>query len=157
MEIVNIRVDSRLIHGQVAAMWSGTLNATRIMIVGDDIVQDVMMKNLLKMACPKTCKLSILDVATAVHNVQIQKYTDDRIFVIVKDTKTLVQMADQGFPMSEVTIGNINGRPGSRAIRKTVCVTKEDEADLHHLADKGIMVYTQMVPADAKEDLMKLL
>lgn len=157
MEIVNIRVDSRLIHGQVAAMWTGTLKATRIVVVDNEVIRDNMMKSVLKMACPKSCKLSILDVATATNNIKNRKYEGDRVFIIVKTVATLVQMLDSGFPLTEVTVGNINGRPGSRAIRKTVCVTPKDEQDLHTLAERGVKVFTQMAPTDSKDDLISLL
>lgn len=157
MEIVNIRVDSRLIHGQVAAMWTGTLKATRIMVIDNGVVKDNMMKSVLKMACPKTCKLSILDTATATTNINNRKYEGDRIFVIVKTVSTLVELLDCGFPLNEVTVGNINGRPGSRSIRKTICVTPKDEEQLQYLASSGVKLYAQMVPSESKDDLMKLL
>ena len=63
-EIVNVRIDDRLIHGQVAAVWSMTTKATRIMVVDDLVVKDTVNKEALKMACPQQCKLSILTVDT---------------------------------------------------------------------------------------------
>ena len=56
-EIVNVRIDDRLIHGQVAAVWSQYTKATRIMVVDDQVVHDVVNKEALKMACPQHCKL----------------------------------------------------------------------------------------------------
>lgn len=64
-EIVNVRIDDRLIHGQVAAVWSLVTKATRIMVVDDLVVKDPVNKEALKMACPQQCKLSILTVAKA--------------------------------------------------------------------------------------------
>ena len=157
MEIVNIRLDSRLIHGQTAAMWTGTLKATRIMVIDNEVVKDDMMKSLLRMACPKICKLSILDTQTATANIIAEKYEGDRIFIIVKTSSTLVELLKCGFPLHEVTIGNINGKTGSRAIMKTICVTTEDEENFHYLNDHKVMLYAQMVPSNAKEELMKLL
>lgn len=54
MEIVNVRIDERLIHGQVAAVWTNTLNATRIMVIDDMAAKDEIQKIALKMACPST-------------------------------------------------------------------------------------------------------
>ena len=65
MAIVNIRIDDRLIHGQVAAVWSLVTKANRIMVVDDLVVKDVVNKEALKMACPQQCKLSILTVEKA--------------------------------------------------------------------------------------------
>ena len=157
MEIVNIRVDSRLIHGQVAAMWTGTLKATRIIVIDNEIIKNDMMKSVLKMACPKTCKLSILNTEAATTNIKNNKYEGDRVFVIVKSPATLVELLKCGFPLQKVTIGNINGKTGSRQIKKTICVSAEDEADLRYLSEKGVKLIAQMVPSEEKTDLMKLL
>ena len=47
MEIVNVRIDDRLIHGQVATVWSQVTRATRIMVVDDDVVKDAVNKEAL--------------------------------------------------------------------------------------------------------------
>ena len=60
MEIVNARIDERMIHGQVAAIWTNLLNATRILVIDDQAAQDDIQKMALRMACPSTVKLSIL-------------------------------------------------------------------------------------------------
>ena len=52
-EIVNVRIDDRLIHGQVAAVWSLVTKASRIMVVDDLVVKDPVNKEALKMACPQ--------------------------------------------------------------------------------------------------------
>ena len=56
----NVRIDERLIHGQVATMWTNALRLTRIMVVGDDIVKNDIQKTALKTACPHGVHLSIL-------------------------------------------------------------------------------------------------
>ena len=70
MEIVNARIDERMIHGQVAAIWTNLLNATRILVIDDQAAQDDIQKMALRMACPSTVKLSILSVEKAVQRLQ---------------------------------------------------------------------------------------
>ena len=96
MEIANIRIDERLIHGQVAAVWSKALNVNRIMVVDEDAVKNPTQKSVLKMACPAGCKLSILSVASAANNLRIRKYEGDRIFMIVRSPATLRALYDAG-------------------------------------------------------------
>lgn len=157
MEIVNIRIDERLIHGQVAAMWTGTLKVTRIMVVDNEVVKNDFKKRMLKMACPSGVKLSILDTATATQNINIRKYEGDRIFVIVKGPEVLEELINKGFPLKEVNVGNMSGGAGTRQVKKTVCITEDDDRAFRYLNDKGVYLYTQMVPSEAKEDFMTLL
>ena len=49
MEIVNARIDERMIHGQVAAIWTNLLNATRILVIDDQAAQDDIQKMALRM------------------------------------------------------------------------------------------------------------
>ncbi|MBH9986174.1 PTS sugar transporter subunit IIB, partial [Lactobacillus sp. M0390] len=60
MQLVNVRVDSRLIHGQVARVWTGQLGAERLMVVGDKVSKDDLEKTALKLARPTQAALSIL-------------------------------------------------------------------------------------------------
>ncbi len=157
MEIVNVRIDDRLIHGQVAGMWTGTLKATRIMVVDDEVIKDDLRKRMLKMACPAGVKLSILNCETAAQKVRNGQYEGDRIFVIVKSPAALLKMQSFGYPLSEVTVGNMSNRRGTRQIIKTINVTEDDERQFRELADKGIRFYAQMVPSSDRESFMEML
>lgn len=82
MEIVNARIDERMIHGQVAAIWTNLLNATRILVIDDQAAQDDIQKMALRMACPSTVKLPILSVEKAVQRLQQEAYPQDRLFIV---------------------------------------------------------------------------
>lgn len=157
MEIVNIRIDERLIHGQVAAVWSKALAVNRIMVIDEDAVKNPAQKSVLKMACPAGCKLSILSVATAANNLSIRKYEGDRIFMIVRSPATLRALYDAGYHFDAVNVGNMAKKEGSRAISKSVCVTDQDVENFRYLADKGVRLEVQRVPAEASASLMELL
>ena len=68
MTIVGCRIDGRLIHGQVANLWSAKLNVSRIMVVDNDVVNNDVEKSGLKLATPPGVKLSILPVDKAAAN-----------------------------------------------------------------------------------------
>ena len=95
-EIVNVRIDDRLIHGQVAAVWSQYTKATRIMVVDDQVVHDVVNKEALKMACPQQCKLSILTAEKAAANLCAGKYDGEKVFIVAKNPKTIRSILDHG-------------------------------------------------------------
>lgn len=157
MEIVNVRVDDRLIHGQVAAVWSLTTKATRMMVVDDLVVKDAVNKEALKMACPSQCRLSILTVAKAAANLCAGKYEGERVFIVAKGPKTIRELYEAGFHMSQVNVGNMGGKQNTRMLKKAVSVTEKDIEDFCFLADKGVKVTAQMVPSDEAVDFMELI
>lgn len=157
MEIKNIRIDSRLIHGQVATAWIKELNPNRLIIVDDEVVKDSVAKMALKMACPSQCKLSIINVAKCVENMKIDKYAGQKVFMIVKKPQTLVDLYVNGFTFEKITVGNIASSKDSRQIIKSISLTKEDQAALEKLAELNVVVKAQMVPAEKEIDLIDKL
>lgn len=157
MEIVNVRIDDRLIHGQVAAVWSLTTKATRIMVIDDLVVKDTVNKEALKMACPKQCKLSILTVARAAENLCAGKYEGERVFIVAKSPKTIRDLYDAGFHMESVNVGNMGGKQNTRMLKKAVSVSEADISDFTYLIEKGVKVTAQMVPADPAQDFAELI
>lgn len=156
-EIVNVRVDERLIHGQVAAVWSLHTKATRIMVVDDLVVKDVVNKEALKMACPQQCKLSILTAEKAAANLIANKYEGEKVFIVVKNPGTLRRMAELGYQPDLVNVGNMAGKQNTKMLKKAVSVTEQDMDDFLYLDSRGIKVTAQMVPADEALDLISLV
>jgi len=157
MIITNIRVDERLIHGQVATAWCRVLLAGRIMVIDNEAVKSDIQKTALKMACPSGCKLSVLSVKKAAENLMNEKYQGEKIMIVVKRPGTLRDLYDAGYRFDEVNVGNMSGKIGTRALRKTVHVLPQDEEDLKYLSGLGIRITAQMVPEDEKNDLMEYL
>ena len=126
MEIVNVRIDDRLIHGQVATVWSQVTRATRIMVVDDAVVKDPVNKEALKMACPSQCKLSILTVEKAAANLCAGKYEGERVFIVAKNPKTIRGIYEKGFHMEAVNVGNMGGKQNTNLkIFDTICRATE--------------------------------
>ncbi|MDW2796604.1 PTS sugar transporter subunit IIB [Clostridium boliviensis] len=157
MEIVNIRIDERLIHGQVAAVWTRTLGATRIMVIDNTAVKSDIQKSALKMACPQSCKLSVLSVRKASENLKNRKYEGEKVFIVVKSPETLKELYDSGYEFSKVTVGNMAKKDGAVPVKDTVYVTEQNVQDFKYLADKGILFHACMVPSDPAIDFITLL
>ena len=47
-----VRIDHRLVHGQVAFSWTHYLGATRIIVIDDKAASDDFQKMALKMSKP---------------------------------------------------------------------------------------------------------
>lgn len=157
MEIVNIRIDERLIHGQVAAVWTNTLNVNRIMVIDDLAARDEIQKMALKMACPASARLSILTAEKAVQRLQENAYPQDRILIVMKGPATAKQVLDLGYFMPVINVGNISNKIGSIRIKHTVCVTPQEAELFRYIAGKGVKVTIQMVPSDDKLDFMPMI
>ncbi|MBC2133737.1 PTS system mannose/fructose/N-acetylgalactosamine-transporter subunit IIB [Listeria innocua] len=155
--IKHVRVDERLIHGQVATMWTNTIKVTRIMIVDDAVVKNDMEKIALKTAVPAGVKLSILTVKGAANNINNDKYVGQQVFLIVKSPHALRGLVDAGVELPQINVGNMSTKAGSRQVKKSVSVTDENLEDFDYLAEKGIKITAQMVPSEDAVDFASLL
>lgn len=156
--IVNARIDERLIHGQVAAYWTNNLNVTRLMVIDDLAAQDEIQKMALKMACPSTVKLSILSVDRAVERLNDPTaYEGERVFIVLRGTETLERVIEKGGPIKNITVGNMSNKVGSTRVYHTVCVTQDDIKRFRELNAKGITFTAQMVPSDEPQNFIDLI
>lgn len=157
--IVNTRIDERLIHGQVAAFWTNTLNVSRIMVIDDLCAVNDIQKMALKMACPAGVKLSVLPIDRAVEKLNDPaNYVDERLFVVFSGTASVKEAIFKGAPIKKVTVGNISNKVGSSTVYHSVCVTPADVENFRTTAsEKGIEFVAQMVPSDEPTDFIKLI
>lgn len=155
-EIVDVRIDDRLIHGQIAAAWTKNLEATRIMVIDAEAAKTELQRIALKMACPIGIKLSILSPQKALENLASGKYAGERIMIVMRGTETLLTLSELGFSCDVVNVGNMSGRTGTRQIKKGVNITAEDETIFRKLS--GSMRFdARLVPNEAHVDFMALL
>lgn len=147
--IVGVRVDARGIHGQVAATWIPSTEATRVVLIDDQIVGNKVQKMALRMACPEHVKLSILSVERAARRLADPgSYPGERIFVVLPRVETIAALMDKGFVFEAVNMGNVPNRPGTVAYAKTVYLTDAERATLQKAMDAGTSFTVRQVPND---------
>ncbi len=156
-KIANIRIDIRLIHGQVAAVWVNTLGINRIMVIDESAYNNATIKMVLKMACPNGVKLSILTPEKAAYNLGIDKYDGDNIMIVVKGPETLLKLWDAGFHFDTVNVGNMASSPDTKQVKRTVHVTPQNIADFHELANRGVKFTAQMTPGESFGDFIEAI
>lgn len=155
--IVHIRIDDRLIHGQVAAFWTNALSVSRIMVINDEVAVDEMQKPLLRMVAPASVRTSIIDKETAVKNILAGKYEGQRVLAILKNPQDIWDLKEAGLTIKEVNVGNMAAREGTRSIKRSVNITATDEIYFKKLLAAGVDINAIMVPDDKDCKLKDLL
>ncbi len=157
MAIVHARVDERLIHGQVAMVWTNTVGATRIVVVNDAAVKDEMIIAGLKMAKPAGVKLSILSKKRAVEKFAEKAYEGEKVFLITKNVGDMAELVAAGMEIPSVNVGNVAQREGSKQIKKSVNLTEQDIVEIKDIIAKGIPVTAQMIPNESDQSILNYL
>ncbi|MFD1394103.1 PTS system mannose/fructose/N-acetylgalactosamine-transporter subunit IIB [Lacticaseibacillus jixianensis] len=157
MAIIAARIDGRLVHGQVANLWTTKLGASRIIVVDDAAAKSDVEKSGLRMATPESVRLSVLDTQRAAQQLLDHRYDSQKVFLVAKRPETYLALVQAGVPIKELNVGNMSQTDETRSITKSINVVDKDVETFQQLNDLGVHLIAQMVPGDAAADFMPLL
>ncbi|MGO3838411.1 MAG: PTS N-acetylgalactosamine transporter subunit IIB [Vagococcus sp.] len=153
--ILLTRIDNRLIHGQVATQWCGTIGANLILVANGKVANDKVRQGLMDMAAPT-------GVATRYFTIQktieiIHKAADrQKIFIVVESPEDVLKLVEGGVDIKKVNIGNMHMSEGKKQVATTVAVDNKDLDAFKALESKGVKLEIQRVPSTSVEDISKL-
>ena len=150
MKIVLVRVDDRLIHGQVVLGWTRAVSANRIVVADNATANDSMQQTLLKMA---GVKVSILTTDEAGEQLSSSTFKGENVMVLVRGPEALLDLKKAGVEFSKVNVGNVRAAEGRKRITKEVHASPEELHAWNELADQGITLEAQWVPDQRKTRL----
>lgn len=156
-EIKLLRVDFRLIHGQVITKWYAQSRANGILIIDDTLAQDPFMADIYKMSAPEGCQVSIRSVDDAARAWSKNDLGDARLLVLFRDVEQLYRAWKLGFPIPDVQIGGLGSAPGRTVVFGPITLDDADASMLKHMANEGIYIYLHQVPEEGKMDFSKVL
>ena len=154
MNIVLARIDDRLIHGQVATIWSKHTKCQRIIVCNDDVTKDLIRKTLLEQVAPPGIKSSVIGIDEAIRAYNITKYKDDRVLLLFTNPTDVVRMVEGGVAIKSVNIGGMSFKEGKKQITRVVSVDDTDITAFKKLNEKGIELEIRKISSDSKLDLM---
>lgn len=157
MKIVLARIDDRLIHGQVATVWSKATNCQRIIVCDDEVAKDKIRSTLLKQVAPAGIKSHVVDLAKAVRVYNNPKYENDRCLLLFTNPSSVLYLVENGVPIKSVNIGGMSFHEGKKQVSSAVSVDQEDIDAFNKLHEKGIELEVRKVDTDKKQDMMDLL
>lgn len=157
MTIIASRIDGRLIHGQVANLWTSKLSISRLMVVDDVMSQDTIGKQGLKLATPAGVKLSVLPVEKAAANIIAGNYDTQRVMIVARHPEEFLSLIESGVPITEINVGNMSQSEQTRSITRSVNVLDTHIDTFIKLDEKGIKLINQMSPQENAVDFIKIL
>lgn len=152
-----IRVDDRLIHGQVVSSWVRSNGIQVIVVVDDNIAKDKVQQSILKMAAPPGIKIYSLpeDVFLEKFNQGIlDKYVTMLLFA---DVTAVLRLVKNGFKIETLNLGGIRMRPGRVNYTKAISLDKEEKEAILELDNLGVKHDLRLVISDSNIDIVKLI
>ena len=157
MAIALLRVDDRLVHGQVVEGWLPSLKADLIVVVSDAAAADPIQSALMKMAMPPAVGLLVLGVAAAADALSSPRLAARRALVLVPGPAEALALLKKGVAVERINVGGLHFTIGKVQLGRALFLDEKDKDALREIAARGVRLEGQPLPSDPEEDLAPML
>ena len=146
MAIKFIRVDFRLVHGQIVTKWIHTIKADTILVVNDKLANDSFMLSVYQMSAPMGTKVKVVKVDDFINHFFQTQYEELNCMILIKNVEDLYRMYKGGVVFDSIQIGGLGGSPGRKTVFGPITLDKTDADRLMEINNSGQRVYLHQVP-----------
>ena len=157
MDATFVRVDSRLVHGQILEGWVPFINASRIVVVNDEVADDLFRETVIRMAVPHDIEVLIYSVEAFSKEYTYKEDDGKRTIILFSDVCDSLKAYNSGFRFDQLNIGNVHCEEGRICCAASVFLNKEDVMDIMSLIDFGVKVELRSVPRDKSADFLDVM
>lgn len=158
--IIQLRLDERLIHGQIAAAWARALPIDTIVCASDSAAQDSLRQKMLLMAAPSGMRARVRSVDQVISLLSDPRADKMNILLITDKPESVLNLVEK-LPINEINIANYHcpDRHEVETFRITeTCLCNKNDLDyFKKIVEKDCSVFSQMLPSLEKKDFKKLL
>lgn len=150
-----VRVDDRLIHGQVVTTWVRSLGVSTIWVMSDRAANEPIEIILLKSSVPSHLKLEVFTVLQTAQ--ALERHSGGTVLLLAEYLQDVVRLHAMGVPLDEINLGGMRYRPGYVSLSRAIYVGDREVDSLRTLQEQGIPSWIRVVPSDAKTDAYERL
>lgn len=155
MNIALLRIDDRLIHGQVATSWAKAVKCEAIFAVNDDVANDELRRELLLQIVPPGLKGYVIPVEKAIKVYHNPKYTGKNILWLITKPADALRLIEGGVKIDKINVGGMTYKDGNKMLSDAVTVGKADVEAFHKLLDLGVDLSMQKVATNPRVEITK--
>lgn len=151
------RLDTRLLHGQVATAWIPDSKANRIIVVSDAVAKDELRKSLIQQAAPNNVRANIVPISKMIEVAKDDRFGGVDAFLLFETVEDVLTAVEGGVPIKSLNVGSMAHSEGKTMVNKVLSMDKNDVATFEKLRDLGVEFDVRKVPNDSKANLFDLI
>lgn len=157
IKYVLARVDTRLLHGQVATTWTKTTQPNRIIVVSDSVSKDNLRKQMIEQAAPPGVKAHVVPIHKMIEVAKDPRFGNTKAMLLFETPQDALRAIEGGVDIKELNIGSMAHSIGKVVVNKAIAMGPEDVETLEKIKELGVTFDVRKVPADSKENMDSLL
>ncbi|MFJ6413425.1 PTS mannose transporter subunit IIAB [Terribacillus saccharophilus] len=157
-DYVLARIDTRLLHGQVATAWTKSTNPTRIIVVSDEVAKDDLRKKLIQQAAPSGVKAHVVPINKMIELAKDdQHFGGQRALLLFENPQDALRAVEGGVPLETINVGSMAHSPGKVQPNKVLAFSQDDIDTFAKLKERGLKFDVRKVPNDSKGNMDDIL
>jgi PTS system mannose-specific IIB component len=152
-----VRIDDRLIHGQVIAVWCKHRTFTQILIVDDAVAADPFLEEVLSLAAPPGLTVDVLSIDEGIEELQRDFPDRGTTMVLLKSPEAARKLYDGGVEYEALNVGGLGSAPGRKSVFKNISASEEEIATLAYLMREGVKITFLTVPGEKSKQFSELI
>ncbi len=148
MDIAHVRVDNRLVHGQILEAWIPYLRVSCIIVVDDHVAADYFCESVIRMAVPREIEVIICGLKEFVENYSFHQGSGQKTLVLFSKISDALMAHRLGFRFDKLNIGNVYNEECTLRCTASVLLSDSDVGDLSALRAEGVQIDLQPVPRE---------
>ncbi|MCK1235742.1 PTS sugar transporter subunit IIB [Streptococcus uberis] len=151
------RIDTRLLHGQVATAWTPASKANRIIVASDSVANDELRKQLIKQAAPGGVKANVVPIEKLIEVSKDPRFGNTHALILFETVQDALRAIEGGVEIGELNVGSMAHSTGKTMVNNVLSMDKDDVAAFEKLQSLGVKFDVRKVPNDSKKDLFELI
>ncbi|MDK6375282.1 PTS sugar transporter subunit IIB [Aerococcus urinae] len=156
-EIVLVRIDDRLIHGQVMTAWVKETGANQIIIVDDEVSKDLFMSEVMKASAPVGVTINVESVESSLPIINDIQNNNNKVIILSKGPKTILSLLKNGIKFKKVIIGGMGINSERTTLYKNIAATDEERNAIKEIMNMGTEVTIHIIPSQKEVNVEKFV
>ena len=152
-----VRIDSRLLHGQVATAWRKSVRPDLIIVVSDIVSIDKLRKNMIIQAAPPGVRANVVPIKKMIEVSKDPRFGATKALVLFENPEDALKAIEGGVDIKTLNIGSMAHSEGKVAVNKVLSLNEKDVETYDKLNEMGIKFDVRKVPNDSPENMMDLV
>lgn len=157
IKYVLARIDTRLLHGQVATTWTKSTNPDRIIVVSDNVAHDELRKNMIIQAAPPGVKAHVVPIDKMISVAKDPRFGTTKALLLFETPQDALKAIQGGVDVKTLNVGSMAHSQGKVAVTKALAFDKDDVKTMREIEKLGVKFDVRKVPADSPENMDAIL
>lgn len=151
IKIVFARVDTRLLHGQVATTWTKAANPDRIIVCSDGVASDQLRKTMIIQAAPPGIHVHVVPIKKICEIAKDPRFGNTHAMLLFETPQDALRAIEGGVPVKKLNLGSMAHSVGKVVVTNALAMDQDDVDTLEKIKSKGVEFDIRKVPADKAE------